>query len=67
MQDKQYNNADSFAIAFDEQWEVIDCLDNNLKIKKIINILSDHPFVQSKPEIAIEIAKFRINSLGKFK
>ena len=67
MQDTQYNNADSFAMAFDEQWEIIDCLDTNLKIKKIIDILSDHPFVQSTPQLAIEIANFRINSLGKFK
>ena len=66
MVDKLYNNADSFSMAFDEEWEKIKCEDKNKKIKKIIELLSEHPFVISNPEMAEKIANFRINLLGKF-
>ena len=66
MIDKLYNNADSFSMAFDEEWEKIKCEDKNKKIKKVIELLSDHPFVISNPEMAVKIADFRINLLGKF-
>ena len=66
MVDKLYNNADSFSMAFDEEWEKIKCDDKNKKIKKVIELLSEHPFVISNPEMAEKIANFRINLLGKF-
>ena len=66
MVDKLYNNADSFSMAFDEEWEKIKCEDKAKKIKKVIEVLSEHPFVISNPEMALKIADFRINSLGKF-
>ena len=66
MQGKLYNNADSFAMSFDEEWNNIDCDDSQLKIEKILNILSDHPFLVSDPENARKIAEFRIFSLKKF-
>ena len=66
MKDKNYNNADSFAISFDEGWQKINCNDINQKIDKVIEILSDHPFVLSNPDNARKIAKFRIYSLKKF-
>ncbi len=66
MKDKTYNNADSFAISFDEEWQKVDCDDKTKKIDMIIEILSDHPFVISNPENARNIAKFRIYSLKKF-
>ena len=66
MADKLYNNADSFSMAFDEEWEKIKCEDKSKKIKKVIELLSDHPFVISNPEMAEKIANFRINLLGKF-
>ena len=66
MKDKTYNNADSFAISFDEEWQKFDCNDITQKIDKVIDILSDHPFVISDPENARNIAKFRIYSLKKF-
>jgi len=66
MKDKTYNNADSFSMAFDEEWEKIKCEDKSKKIKKVIEVLSDHPFVMSNPEMAVQIANFRINLLGKF-
>ena len=66
MKDKLYDNADSFAISFDEEWINIDCEDSRLKIKKVLEILSDHPFLVSNPENAKKIAEFRIFSLKKF-
>ena len=66
MKDKLYNNADSFAISFDEEWRKINCNDLNLKIEKVLEILSNHPFVISSPENAKKIAEFRIFSLKKF-
>jgi len=66
MKDKTYNNADSFAISFDEEWQKIKCSDITQKIEKVIETLSDHPFVISNLENAKNIAKFRIYSLKKF-
>jgi len=66
MKDKTYNNADSFAISFDEEWEKVNCDDTSKKIDKVIEILSDHPFVISNFNNAKNIAKFRIYSLKKF-
>ena len=66
MVDKLYNNADSFSMAFDEEWEKIKCEDKSKKIKKVIELLREHPFVVSNPEMAEKIANFRINLLGKF-
>ena len=66
MQDKKYNNADSFAMSFDEEWEKIGCDDSRLKIDKVLEILSDHPFLVSDPKNARRMAEFRIFSLKKF-
>ena len=37
MKDKLYDNADSFAMSFDEEWENIDCDDIPLKIDRYLN------------------------------
>jgi len=66
MKDKIYDNADSFAMSFDEEWENVDCDDLKMKINKVVELLSDHPFVVSNPENAKKIAEFRIFSLKKF-
>ena len=66
MKDKLYDNADSFAMSFDEEWENVDCDDIRLKIEKVLELLSDHPFLISKPENATKMAEFRIFSLKKF-
>ena len=63
MSDKKYNNADSFSMAFDDEWGKIECNDIKSKIEKTIDSLADHPFVISNPEMAKNIANFRINSL----
>ena len=66
MKDKVYNNADSFAMSFDEEWKNFDCEDLQLKINKVLDLLSHHPFLISNPENARKIAEFRIFSLKKF-
>ena len=66
MEDKLYDNADSFAMSFDEDWKNIDCDDPRLKIDKVLDILSEHPFLVSNPENARKMAEFRVFSLKKF-
>ena len=66
MKGKLYDNPDSFAMSFDEEWENIDCADLRLKIDKVFELLSDHPFLISNPENARRMAEFRIFSLKKF-
>ena len=66
MKDKIYNNADSFAMSFDEEWKKVNCEDPRLKIDKVFELLSDHPFLISNPEDARKMAEFRIFSLKKF-
>ena len=63
-----YNNADSFAMIFDEAWQKSDIKnDDNLtiddKIKKIIDENKEHPFIQSSPSQAFSVAKFRLRLL----
>ena len=67
MKDKLYDNADSFAMSFDEEWKKIECEDLRLKIDKVLELLYDHPFLVSNPENARKIAEFRIFSLKKFR
>jgi len=66
MKDRLYDNADSFAMSFDEEWENIDCKDLRLKIDKVFELLSDHPFLVSNPINARKLAEFRVFSLKKF-
>ena len=66
MKNKLYDNADSFAMSFDEEWENIDCDDSQLKIDKVFEILSEHPFLVSNPDNARKLAEFRIFSLKKY-
>ena len=66
MKNKLFDNADSFAMSFDEEWENIDCDDIGLKIDNVLELLSDHPFLISNPENARKMAEFRIFSLKKF-
>ena len=66
MKDKLYDNADSFEMSFDEEWENVDCDEIRLKIDNVLELLSDHPFWVSNPENARKMAEFRIFSLKKF-
>jgi len=66
MKNKLYDNADSFAMSFDDEWEKINCEDLRLKMDKVFELLSEHPFLISNPENARKMAEFRIFSLKKF-
>jgi hypothetical protein len=65
-----FNNADSFAQAFDEAWEVhnVQCPHHGLsaeaKMELILAQVADHPFHQSEPATALQVAAFRIRLLG---
>ena len=66
MKNQLYDNADSFAMSFDEEWKNVNCDDLRLKIDMVFELLLDHPFFISSPENARKIAEFRIFSLKKF-
>ena len=64
-----YNNADSFAIAFDSAWKDLS-LENNKdiniedKIQKTFEKIKNHPFLIENPSQSKNIALFRIKLLG---
>ena len=64
-----YNNADSFAMAFDAAWK--DCgLENNNdinveeKIKITFEKIKNHPFLIENPIQSKNLALFRVKLLG---
>ena len=64
-----YNNADSFAMAFDAAWKDCDLGNNkDIKIDEKIEIafekIKNHPFLISKPSHSKNVALFRIKLLG---
>ncbi len=64
-----YNNADSFAMAFDAAWKDCDLLSNkditiDEKIEKTFEKIKEHPFLTSNPIQSKNIALFRIKLLG---
>ena len=67
--DRQFNNADGFAMVFDPAWK--ECLRRgelenksvDEKIETVIDHLNDHPFVQSEPKQARQVAQFRVRLL----
>ena len=67
--DRLFNNADSFAMVFDEAWRkaLKDQNFTNLptieRTKFVLNQIQDHPFIKSSPEEAKKVAQFRIRLL----
>jgi hypothetical protein len=65
-----FNNADSFAQAFDEAWQQHERrqpghgLERQEKRDLILAQLEDHPFQQTAPERARQVADFRLRLLG---
>ena len=64
-----YNNADSFAMAFDAAWKDCDLGNNkDIKIDEKIEIafeeIKNHPFLISNPIQSKKVALFRIKLLG---
>ena len=68
--DRLYDNADSFAMVFDNAWKKINDEKSNLnltsseKLKIVLTNLKDHPFWKSSPEDAKNLADFRIRLLN---
>ncbi len=64
--DRSFNNADSFAMAFDDAWRKLDLEQKNPKdkLQVVLSELKDHPFLQDNPVKANEIGEFRIRLLG---
>lgn len=66
--DRVFNNADSFAQAFDEAW-ARHCndhatADTTARTSAVLAAVADHPFVIAQPELAQQVAQFRIRLLG---
>ena len=61
----QFNNPDSFAMAFDEAWKMLSPTDkfnssySEKKLEEVFASISEHPFLKANPTQALEIAKFR--------
>ncbi len=68
--DRMFNNADSFAQAFDEAWQRHDRrspghgLSADDKLCLILAELAEHPFRQNEPDLAEQVARFRLRLLG---
>ncbi len=67
---RSYDNADSFAMAFDEAWKRVEVEAKNNssskeeKVKKVLEVIKDHPFLKSSPQQAKNVATFRIKLLN---
>ena len=74
MSDKEigrvFNNADSFAMAFDSAWkdyvkQAEACnLSTDEKLDFVLETINNHPFYIDSPSRAVEIAAFRIKLLN---
>ena len=69
--DRLFNNADSFAMVFDDAWKNLvhnsdfKALTTEEKIAKILDTsIEDHPFLLESPEQALQVAQFRVRLLG---
>ena len=68
-QERFYNNADSFAMAFDDAWarensKDASSINHQEKLEKVLKLISDHPFFISFPSEARKVAVFRIRLLN---
>ena len=68
--DRQFNNADSFAAAFDEAWRDLasdgdtQTLSQGEKLDRVLRQLSDHPFALVDACRAREVGEFRLRLHG---
>jgi hypothetical protein len=68
--DRLFNNADSFAHAFDQAWqnhsvhEAQGSLEVSAKLELILQRVADHPFAQADPATARQVGEFRVRLLG---
>lgn len=65
-----FNNADSFALAFDEAWKRHSHqhpnhgLSREEKVELVLELISDHPFLVQQADMARQVAAFRLRLLG---
>jgi hypothetical protein len=65
-----FDNADSFAMVFDEAWKRHSFehpnhgLSVDQKLEQILAQVSEHPFALSSPETSRQVAQFRTRLLG---
>lgn len=70
IQNQVFNNADSYAQAFDEAWHDHDIrhpghgLSVDQKVAWLREQLHDHPFQRNQPGRAAEVAAFRVRLHG---
>tara|TARA_Y100001968_G_scaffold330874_1_gene383853 strand:+ start:493 stop:726 length:234 start_codon:yes stop_codon:yes gene_type:complete len=72
LQDNErlFNNADSFAMVFDNAWKEsfkkvdLSKISSEERLDYILNQVKDHPFFISNPKRAKEVAIFRIRLLN---
>jgi hypothetical protein len=70
LQAQVFNNADSFAQAFDEAWKQHEerqphhGLNQEAKLALILEQVADHPFRLSEPDLSLQVATFRLRLLG---
>jgi len=65
---RQFNNADSFAMAFDAAWKKSTAIesdpDGTSRLQSVLGSLQAHPFMESSPELARQVAEFRLRLLN---
>ena len=65
-----FDNADSFAMVFDEAWQrqqrspAARDLTIEDKRRQVLEACVDHPFMVNQPDMAAQVADFRIRLLG---
>ena len=69
--DRAFNNADSFAQAFDETWERLSQGpapappdQAEALLEAVLDLLKEHPFAAEDPAMARRVGEFRIRLLG---
>ena len=66
--DRVFDNADSFAMVFDRTWkrlkaQLTDQTSGDDFVDQVFEAMADHPFLISSPEMARQVAAFRIRLL----
>ena len=68
--DRTFNNPDGFAMVFDRTWRQsaktveFAALSIDERIDVVIKQMEDHPFLQTEPEQARQVATFRVRLLN---
>ena len=68
--DRTFNNPDGFAMVFDRTWKQsaatkeFEALSIDERIDDVIRQMNDHPFLQTEPEQARQVAIFRVRLLN---